>query len=241
MPTRHELQTLVDYERAEPAGSVDLFPDMGAEPCWSSTPLPWFADLAWYVDLRYGEATFYATAYRLRVRAVRGGRCDRDLDGVPDSDDNCPDRANGDQADLDRDGRGDVCDPCPADRENDRDGDGVCGDRDNCPATANALQWDQDNDGTGDACEPDACALHSILAPDDPRIGQLRRVRDSLLADTVVGRELIAAYYRGDTARFFATHPVARSLCRSLLDPFVALLAALGPAAGPAHVLGPAR
>ena len=39
---------------------------------------------------------------------------DVDLDGVPDDVDNCPDMANPDQADADRDGIGDVCDDNPA-------------------------------------------------------------------------------------------------------------------------------
>ena len=43
---------------------------------------------------------------------------DTDSDGVPDSLDNCPTKANPNQADLDADGQGDACDP-------DRDGDGV--------------------------------------------------------------------------------------------------------------------
>jgi ribosomal protein L7/L12/C1A family cysteine protease len=42
---------------------------------------------------------------------------DADLDGVPDASDNCPVQANADQADLDSDGIGDVCDE-------DADGDG---------------------------------------------------------------------------------------------------------------------
>nr|MBA2540696.1 amidohydrolase family protein [Deltaproteobacteria bacterium] len=38
---------------------------------------------------------------------------DRDLDGVPNATDNCPDIANENQADADADGKGDLCDACP--------------------------------------------------------------------------------------------------------------------------------
>jgi HYR domain/Thrombospondin type 3 repeat len=42
-----------------------------------------------------------------------GVRLERDGDGVPDAADNCPGTANADQADADRDGTGDACDPTP--------------------------------------------------------------------------------------------------------------------------------
>ncbi len=61
---------------------------------------------------------------------------DFDGDGVPDDVDNCPRRANPDQADRDGDGVGDACD--------------------NCLAVANPDQADADRDGVGDAC--DVCA-----------------------------------------------------------------------------------
>ena len=63
------------------------------------------------------------------------GQEDADGDGLGDVCDNCPGAANPDQADLDGDGLGDVCDPCPADPDNDADGDTVCGDVDVCPGT----------------------------------------------------------------------------------------------------------
>lgn len=58
---------------------------------------------------------------------------DIDDDGVPDTNDNCVNAPNPDQADGDGDGVGDVCD--------------------NCPITSNADQLDGDADGAGDVCD----------------------------------------------------------------------------------------
>jgi len=71
---------------------------------------------------------------------------DTDGDGVGDVKDNCRTTLNANQADLDRDGKGDACD-------SDVDGDGIANDVDNAPRTPNADQQDLDGDGIGDVID----------------------------------------------------------------------------------------
>ena len=71
---------------------------------------------------------------------------DTDGDGVINSQDNCPIAYNPDQADMDGDGIGDLCD-------SDLDGDGVNNDLDNCPFHANPNQEDSNSNGIGDVCD----------------------------------------------------------------------------------------
>ncbi|MBT7350593.1 hypothetical protein HN803_07485, partial [candidate division WWE3 bacterium] len=67
--------------------------------------------------------------------------------------DNCPLNSNPDQADVDSDGLGDVCDACVSDPNNDQDGDGLCAEVDNCPVNSNADQADSDGDDVGNSCD----------------------------------------------------------------------------------------
>ncbi len=77
---------------------------------------------------------------------------DRDGDGIPDAQDNCPYTLNPDQADSNGN---DIGDACEGTQIPDRDGDGIPDNRDNCPNTSNRGQEDRDGDGIGDACELD--------------------------------------------------------------------------------------
>ena len=72
---------------------------------------------------------------------------DHDGDGVDDDVDNCPLIPNQEQADLDGDGLGDVCDP-------DVDGDGALNDVDACPATSEGSVVDPSN----------GCSLEQLAA-----------------------------------------------------------------------------
>ncbi|OHA41267.1 MAG: hypothetical protein A3G59_01150 [Candidatus Taylorbacteria bacterium RIFCSPLOWO2_12_FULL_47_20] len=70
---------------------------------------------------------------------------DVDADGVPDLADNCVAVQNTDQADVNLNGRGDVCD--------DYDRDGIINSRDNCQDNPNGNQLDDDGDGVGNVCD----------------------------------------------------------------------------------------
>ena len=121
-----------------------------------------FANMGWMSHTYLVTATSSSTA--LRFYSLSGSSCgpaidvvsvteealeqDADGDGIDDDEDNCPDDANPDQADLDDDGVGDACDP-------DVDGDGTDDAEDNCPLDYNPNQSDGDGDGDGDACDPD--------------------------------------------------------------------------------------
>ncbi len=73
---------------------------------------------------------------------------DSDHDGVANTIDNCPNVANPEQVDTDKDGQGNACD-------NDDDNDGILDTSDNCTLVANANQRDTNNDGYGNVCDAD--------------------------------------------------------------------------------------
>ncbi len=78
------------------------------------------------------------------LRQARLPLPDRDLDEIPDQDDNCPTIANADQADSDGDCLGDACDNCTEIPN----GPVI-------PGAGDGIQVDTNGDGYGNACDPD--------------------------------------------------------------------------------------
>ena len=110
----------------------------------------------------YSDASSLVTGDTNLVRDVFVRDLDADGDSLFEGSDNCPSHANTNQADLDSDGNGDVCD-------DDRDGDGFPNQVDGCPEDKNKsgpqdcgcgiMETDSDGDGSADCI--DQC-------PDDP-------------------------------------------------------------------------
>jgi len=71
LPTRAELESIVDTSRSSPALDVRLFPDTLAQWFWSSSAKVNSTDSAWFVDFSAGSASYKAKSTALRVRCVR--------------------------------------------------------------------------------------------------------------------------------------------------------------------------
>ena len=92
---------------------------------------------------------------------------DNDVDGIPDSKDNCSNTSNPDQTDSDDDSVGDVCDNCPYDantNQEDTEEDGIGDVCDECT--------DTDSDGYGNPGFPNTCDEDNCPAtPNGPELG----------------------------------------------------------------------
>lgn len=72
LPTVIELQSIVDYSKAEPGPTIDTnaFPNAPNDNFWSSSKRPESPN-SWYVQFEFGDVSFYYATEMHRVRCVR--------------------------------------------------------------------------------------------------------------------------------------------------------------------------
>ncbi len=74
LPTRNELESLVDTSRHDPAIDVERFPDTKSTWYWTSTPCAWNDTAVWVVYFDSGHVYNDHRGYSGCVRAVRAGQ-----------------------------------------------------------------------------------------------------------------------------------------------------------------------
>ncbi len=119
--------------------------------------------------------------------------CDADADGIADSEDNCPNTANSDQADYDGDGQGDLCDG-DADNDGYPAADGDCDDLDEyVHPGAEEIADGKDNDCNGHSDDGTALVVYQVQAVTDEWI-----LPDSDLSDRDVGYQTALRAAQGE-------------------------------------------
>ncbi|MGD9974223.1 MAG: DUF1566 domain-containing protein [Desulfatirhabdiaceae bacterium] len=73
LPNIHELKSIVDYGKYDPAIDMNVFPGSSASWYWSSTTYVGTPQ-AWLMNYLYGLDGFGSKDYTMNVRAVRGGQ-----------------------------------------------------------------------------------------------------------------------------------------------------------------------
>ncbi len=139
-----------------------------------------------YEDLADGAYTFRVFAVDAagnedETPATRAFTVDTDGDGVSADTDNCPGANNPGQGDLDRDGKGDACDP-------DIDGDGAANGDDAFPNDPRESR-DSDGDGVGDNAD---------AFPNDPTRSKAGDGKASIPGPTCQGRAATRVVKRGE-------------------------------------------
>ena len=73
LPNVRELESIMDWDRYNPAIDTAYFPDCRYTPYWSSSTYAYYTDSAWYVNFAYGYVGNYNKTLNYYVRCVRGG------------------------------------------------------------------------------------------------------------------------------------------------------------------------
>ena len=71
VPTRPELESIVDLARHHPSIDTEVFPDTPNDWFWSVSPYAYDSSYAWVVDFLDGSSSYNDVSDNYRVRCVR--------------------------------------------------------------------------------------------------------------------------------------------------------------------------
>jgi hypothetical protein len=74
IPTRIELESLIDLSRHDPAIDTEKYPDTKSKYYWTSTPCAWNDTAVWVVGFGYGFVGSDFRSHLACVRAVRSSQ-----------------------------------------------------------------------------------------------------------------------------------------------------------------------
>ena len=74
LPTRLELESILDLTKYNPAIDTSVFPGTKSDWHWSASPVAAYPGCAWLVSFNYGYVYNLRRDYHAWVRAVRGPR-----------------------------------------------------------------------------------------------------------------------------------------------------------------------
>jgi hypothetical protein len=74
LPNRNELQSIVDYEKADPSIDTVFFPGAVSSAYWSATSEAYDGGGAWGAHFYGGPVYIFSKSYSYYVRAIRGGQ-----------------------------------------------------------------------------------------------------------------------------------------------------------------------
>lgn len=74
LPTRQELEPILDLSRHEPAIDTDKFPDTKSAYYWTSSQCAWNESAVWVVYFGYGSVDGFRRSNGACVRAVRSSQ-----------------------------------------------------------------------------------------------------------------------------------------------------------------------
>lgn len=202
LPTRNELQTIVDYTRYNPSVSTGFFPAAVSSNYWCLTSDAGDSGRAWRLFFGSGNSALSAKTNTYSVRAVRAGRC-----GPADTSTTTT-----------------AVEPtttAPPTSSVASTTSSVMSSTTTSAAMLTTTTSSVDaSTTTTTAADAGPCAAATVLGADNPLLENLRTFRDTRLARSAAGQRIIKVYYRnaGSITAALDRSPALRVAARWMLE-----------------------